>query len=78
MTTAHAQTQQANPQLFPPVAGTSAYPTLDLGYVSDLANILSSNQEQRLEKLLNQTENQTRLQMAVVIINSIKDYPGTD
>ncbi|MAX24381.1 MAG: hypothetical protein CMJ19_07740 [Phycisphaeraceae bacterium] len=77
MTSLQAQTQQTPPQQFTPVAGTSAYPTLDLGYVTDYANILSNRQEQRLEKLLNQTETQTRLEMAVVILQSIKDYPDT-
>lgn len=60
-----------------PVAGTSPYPTLDMGYVTDFAKVLNQKQEQELENLLNKTETDTGLEMAVVIINSINDYPGT-
>jgi uncharacterized membrane protein YgcG len=72
-----AQTPNTTEQQFTPVAGTTAYPTLDAGYVTDFANILSDKQEQTLENLLNKTESKTRLEMAVVILNSINDYPGT-
>lgn len=62
----------ANPPL-----GTTPYPTPDIGYVTDLANILSDKQEQQLEDLLNKTETDTGVELLVVVIKSIKDYPGS-
>ena len=60
-----------------PPLGTSPYPTPDIGYVTDLANILSDQQEQQLEDLLNKTETDTGMDLLVVVLKSIKDYPGS-
>ena len=60
-----------------PPLGTSPYPTPDIGYVTDLANILSDQQEQQLEDLLNKTETDTGMELLVVVLKSIKDYPGS-
>ena len=52
------------------------FPAPDSGYVTDLADLLSSNEEERIERLLWQTESQTKVEIAVVTINSMADYPG--
>ena len=55
----------------------SPYPAPDSGYVSDTANLLTKEQEERIENLLWQTESKTGVEIAVVTIYSIKDYKGT-
>jgi uncharacterized protein len=55
----------------------SPYPNPDAGYVTDLANLLTDKQEEQLEKLLFAREKETGVEIVVVIINSIKDFPGT-
>ena len=54
------------------------YPEPDVGYVTDLANILTVEQEDELESWLYTTEKRNNTEIAVVIIDSIKDYPGTN
>ena len=56
----------------------SPYPFPDSGYITDNAEILSASQEDRLEDQLWQTEKDTGVEIAVVTVKSIKDYPGTD
>ncbi len=53
------------------------YPQPDAGYVTDLAGLLTDDEEERLEQWLWQTESRTNVEIVVVTINSIKDYPGT-
>jgi uncharacterized protein len=53
------------------------YPHPDRGYITDHANLLTSEQEQMLEDLLYTSEKRYGFEMAVVTINSIKDYAGT-
>jgi uncharacterized protein len=53
------------------------FPSPDSGYVTDLAGVLSSEQEQRIEEQLNATEERSGGEIIVVIVNSIADYPGT-
>ena len=53
------------------------YPQPDRGYITDHANLLTSEQEQMLEDLLYTSEKRYGFEMAVVTINSIKDYVGT-
>jgi uncharacterized protein len=55
----------------------SPYPNPDVGYVTDLVDILTNQQEEQLERLLNATEEKTGVEIVVVAINSIKDFPGT-
>ncbi len=55
----------------------SPYPNPDEGYVTDLANLLSDEQQERLESLLSAREKKTGVEIVVVTINSIKDFPGT-
>lgn len=57
--------------------GYAPYPEPDRGYVTDHANLLTSEQEQALEDLLYTCEKRYGFEMAVVTINSIKDYEGT-
>ena len=53
------------------------YPTPDKGYVTDLAGLLSHEQEHRIEQWLFDVEKTTGVEIAVVTIRSIRDYPGT-
>lgn len=55
----------------------SPYPNPDAGYVTDMANLLTDEQEEQLERLLSARENKTGVEIVVVTINSIKDFPGT-
>jgi len=55
----------------------SPYPNPDAGYVTDLVGLLTDKQEEQLEMLLYETERKTHLEIVVVTINSIKDFPGT-
>jgi len=55
----------------------SPYPNPDLGYVTDRANLLTERQHEKLENLLSVTEEKTDVEIVVVTINSIKDFPGT-
>lgn len=54
------------------------YPKPDSGYVSDYADLLTKDEEERIEVWLWQVESKTNVEMAVVTIHSIRDYPGTD
>lgn len=65
----------------PDSAGTekdySPYPQPDRGYVTDIGGVLSYEEEERIESWLYTAEVDTNVEIVVVIINSIKDYPGT-
>ncbi len=52
-------------------------PNPDAGYVTDLANLLTQEQEDRIEGWLYTNEKEQGFEIVVVTINSIKDYPGT-
>ena len=54
------------------------YPQPDHGYVTDLAGLLSTDEEERIERWLWQVEDQEKVEIIVMTINSIYDYPGTD
>jgi len=58
--------------------GYGPYPTPASGYVTDIADRLTAEEEELIEKWLWQVESRKNIEMAVVIINSTKDYPGTD
>lgn len=53
------------------------YPSPDAGYVTDLADLLSDDEEERIEQWLWQVESRTGVEMAVLTIQSIEDYPQT-
>ena len=55
----------------------SPFPNPDAGYVTDLAGLLTNKQQEQLERLLYMTEEKTGVEIVVVTINSMKDYPGT-
>ncbi len=63
--------QNATPASFAP------YPNPDAGYVTDLAGVLSVDQEERIEQSLWKAEEEAGLEVAVVTIESIHDYPNT-
>lgn len=50
------------------------YPQAGSGYVTDLANILTDDEEERIEQWLWKVEEKKGVEIAVVTINSIKDY----
>lgn len=58
-------------------ANYGAFPRPDAGYVTDLAHVLDGAQEERIERWLWQVEKQTSVEICVVIINSLGDYPDT-
>jgi uncharacterized protein len=55
----------------------SPFPNPDAGYVTDIANVLTLEEEERIERWLWGTESGTGVEIIVVIINSIWDYPDT-
>jgi uncharacterized protein len=56
----------------------SPYPQPDRGYITDLADLLTPEEEERMEKWLWQTERKTNVEIVVITIYSIKDYPETE
>ncbi len=55
----------------------SPYPNPDSGYVSDLANLLTKAEEERIEQWLWQVESRTQIEIIVITVDSIKNYSGT-
>ncbi len=55
----------------------SPYPEPGAGYVTDHADLLTEEEEERLENWLWQVESKTQVEIIVVTIDSISDYPGT-
>jgi uncharacterized protein len=53
------------------------YPKPDRGYVTDAADLLSAEQEEEIEAWCYTAEKETGVEIAVVLVNSIRDYPGT-
>lgn len=53
------------------------YPRPDTGYVTDLADMLSRDEEERIERLLWRAEEEKGVEIAVLTIESLQDYPGT-
>ncbi|HEU4522875.1 MAG TPA: TPM domain-containing protein [Thermoanaerobaculia bacterium] len=60
-----------------PVKDYAPYPQPDSGYVTDLAGLLSEQEEERLEQWLIRTEEGTRTEIIVVTIPSMRGYPGS-
>ncbi len=53
------------------------YPTPVFGYVTDLADVLSTQQEDELDQVLWEVEKQSDIEIAVLTINSIDDFEAT-
>lgn len=53
------------------------YPQPAAGYVTDNAGLLSAEERDRLNNYCYTTEKETGVEVVVVTINSINDYPGT-
>lgn len=53
------------------------YPEPGPGYVTDLADMLSDEQEERIEQQLWRVEEETSVEIIVVLIEAMADYPGT-
>jgi uncharacterized protein len=58
----------------PQVKDYSPFPPPDTGYVTDLADVLSLGEEEQIEKWLWDAEEDTGFEMAVVTIESVRDY----
>lgn len=55
----------------------SPYPQPGTGYITDIANLLSDDEEERIEQWLWKVEEKKGVEIAVVVINSMSDYKGT-
>ncbi|MCP3952364.1 MAG: TPM domain-containing protein [Desulfobacterales bacterium] len=53
------------------------FPQPGTGYVTDLAHLLGIKKEERIEQWLWQIEKKTGIEIVVVTLASIQDYPGT-
>jgi uncharacterized protein len=54
------------------------YPNPDGGYVSDHADLLSTDEELRLERWLLQVEEKSNVEIIIVTLNSLSEYQGTN
>ena len=54
------------------------YPQPDAGYVSDFARLMTRQQEEKIEQMLWRTEEHTGVEVVVMTVDSINDYPDTD
>ena len=53
------------------------FPEPGSGYVSDHANLLTTEEEEQIEQWLWQTESRSGVEIIIVVINSIREYPDT-
>ena len=74
--TVDGSTIPAGPQVGRATSGYGPYPTPDNGYVTDLGDLLSDAQEEQIEQWLWRVESRTGVEIAVVTIESVSDYPG--
>lgn len=51
------------------------FPKPDAGYVTDHGGLLSYHEQERLERLLWQAESRTKVEIIVVTLNALADYP---
>ena len=80
-----AQAKQADDEWFgetlepqgSPQKKYAPFPEPDAGYVTDIADLLTRDEEERIEQWLWQVESRTNVEIIVVCIDSIRDYPGT-
>ncbi len=63
-------TRSVNPQDYAP------YPAPAPGYVTDFASVVSADDKGYLNRMIYQTEKKTGVEMAVLTIGSISDYPA--
>lgn len=56
--------------------GFGPYPAPDSGYVTDNVGLLSQSEEEQIEQWLWRVETETGVEVAVVTIGSVRDYPG--
>lgn len=77
---AHGESDTGDPIDSKPRAGKSyaPYPQPDNGYVTDKAGLLTEKEKEKLNAYCYTTEKHTDVEVVVVTIGSIKDYPGTD
>ncbi len=70
---------QADFALPPPVPAKdyAPYPQPGTGYVTDLAGLLTWEEEERIETWLWQVEYRSQVEIIVVTIDSIADFPGS-
>ncbi len=54
------------------------YPQPDAGYVTDLAKLLPPQEQERIEKWLWQVERRTNIEIIVVTVESLTDYPDAE
>ena len=78
---ASAQTDTSEPEQ--PVPGEeraavdyAPFPQPDAGYVTDLAELLSDAEEERIERWLWQVESKTGVEIVVMTLRSIRQYPA--
>jgi len=55
----------------------ATFPEPDSGYVSDHANLLTTEEEEQIEHWLWQTESRSGVEIIVVVIDSIQQHPDT-
>lgn len=67
----HGAMVESEPKIYAP------YPNPDRGYVTDIAGVLTPQQEEQIESWLYTTEEKTNVEIVIVIINSTQDYAGT-
>lgn len=60
-----------------PIRKYAPFPQPDAGYVTDIAEVLPDEQERQIEEWLLKTETGRGVEIVVVTIRSIRDYPGT-
>jgi uncharacterized protein len=53
------------------------FPQPDAGYVTDTAGLLTEEQEQQMEGWLRETEQRSGIEILVVTLRSLQEYPGT-
>lgn len=63
--------------LFAKEANYEPYPNPDSGYVTDKVGLLTTEEQETIEQWLWQVESRSNVEIIVVIIDSIKDYPKT-
>lgn len=59
-------------------AAESPWPKPDRGYVTDLGNLLTKPEEEQIEQWLWKTEEETGVEVAVMTIKSMDDYPNAN
>jgi uncharacterized protein len=72
--------RRGTPAANPPLHSATSYapfPNPDTRHLTDLAGVLSHAQRDEIDTLLGDTERETGIQIMIVTVKSISDYPGT-